>query len=165
MNSPGSGRTSRTGIKLIALLLILGGGAGLTIALWADAISTSTVHIGFIASAVVLFAWSIWAGIDLWKGTRRGYIASKVLFALQIPFVTFPGFAYQFYIGSILSLSFNNTPPAKLGFDFQLGSAINFQLSSEIENFVLGVNLIAVVALIYLMRLSRQSTGPDPLQS
>jgi hypothetical protein len=162
MSSPGSRTTSTTATKVIALLLILGGGAGIAIAFPAETVATGTEHLAFIASVVAIFACSIWAGVGLWKGTRKGYIASEVLFALQIPSFTFSGFAYQFYIGSLFGVSFSSTLASKLNLDFQLGSAVNFQLSSEIENFVLGVNLIAVAALIYLIRASRQKHQPGP---
>ena len=157
MNS--SALQSGVPLKLISLLLIVGGAAGVGIALWAEAGAASISHLAFIAFVVLVFMWSVWVGIDLWKGRPRGYTGSKVLFALQIPSITFPGFAYQFYIGSVLGLSFSNAAETKLNLDFQLGSAINLQLSSEIGSLIFGVNLVAVVVLIYLIRSSRRQRG------
>lgn len=147
---------SGVALKLISLLLIFGGAAGVAIALWAEAGTASISHLAFIALAVLVFMWSVWVGIDLWRGKPHGYTGSKVLFALQIPLITFPGFAYQFYIGSVLGLSFSSAAETKLNLEFQLGSAINLQFSSEIENLIFGVNLVAVFVLIYLIRLSRK---------
>jgi hypothetical protein len=45
-------------------------------------------------------------------------------------------------------------PDVVTGFEFQLGSALEIQISPEIEGFVLGLNLVAIVAL-YLLGKSR----------
>lgn len=142
-------------MKLISLLLILGGAAGTVLALWAEANATSP-GLAFIAFALAIFAWSVWVGFDLWHGRPRGYTGAKVLFALQIPSVAFHGFSYQFYLGSILALTFRHAAESKLGLEFEMGSAVNFQFSSEIENLVFGVNLLAIFLLIYMQRSSRQ---------
>jgi hypothetical protein len=41
-----------------------------------------------------------------------------------------------------------------LGFNFHLLSGIQFLISGEIDNVLLGVNLVAIIALIYLHRMT-----------
>jgi hypothetical protein len=143
-------------MKLISLLLILGGAAGAGLAFWTEGRVTSSSDLAFTALAVSIFAWSVWVGFDLWQGKPRGFTGAKVLFALQIPSFAFHGFSYQFYVGSILALTFRQAAESKLGLEFELGSALKVQFSSEMENLFLGVNLLAIFLLIYLSRSSRQ---------
>src|SRR5690242_2091258 len=108
-------------MKLISLLLILGGAAGIVMAFWVEGRATSLSDLAFTALVIAIFAWSIWVGFDLWQGTPRGYAGAKVLFALQVPAIAFHGFSYQFYVGSMLGLTFSRATESKLGLDFQVG--------------------------------------------
>jgi len=147
--------------KLVAVLLGVGGLAGLSIALWTE-MSLLLQHAGnHIAAALMgLFAFiygtSMWTGIDLWRKKPSAFTWAQVLLVAQIPTVGFPGFAYYFYTGLTLYLSFSTRPDIVTGFEFHLGSAFRFQLSQEIDGFVWGINLVAILAL-YLLGKSRAS--------
>jgi hypothetical protein len=151
------------GTKFLSLLLIVGGVAGVVGGLWGDV--QTLRHTGFrpssslsiVALFILLFGCCVWVGVSLWRGRPRVYRWAKVLFTAQIPIVSVPGFSFSgFHTGLAVDviLSFY---PAKLHFSFQLESAIHFLVSGEIENVLVGVNLVAVSALIYLFRV----TSPD----
>ncbi|HSK44740.1 MAG TPA: hypothetical protein VLA83_12725 [Candidatus Binatia bacterium] len=77
----------------------------------------------------------------------------------QIPSVSFPGFAYYFYTGFTLYLSLNTMPSVLVGFQFELGSAMKIAISSEIEGFAFGLNLVAIAALYLLGKSRTRSEG------
>jgi hypothetical protein len=60
------------------------------------------------------------------------------------------GFSYEFYTGLTLYLSFERQADSKLNLDFQLGSLLNVQFSSELQGLTIGVNLLAIAVLIYM---------------
>jgi hypothetical protein len=151
------------GIKFLSLLLIVGGAAGVLEGLWGDVQTLRQTglrpssNLSIIAVFILLFGWCVWVGVALWRGKPHGYKWAKVLFAVQIPIVTVPGFTFSgFYTGLALHLMLSRDPP-NLRFNFHLQSAIHFLISGEIENVLVGVNLVAVLALIYLFRV----TSPD----
>jgi len=39
---------------------------------------------------------------------------------------------------------------------FEFGSGFNFYISSDVQGFALGVNLVALFMLIYLIRVARE---------
>lgn len=141
-------------IRLIAILLIVGGIFGIGLAVWlglqASSQQPAFAFYGLVFGAV--FAWSAWKGISLWKGRPDGYKWAKILFAAQIPILSLPYFAYEFYTGLSLRLIFGQVN-SNIGFG--LGSSIEFYVSPEIRNTVFGINLIALIVFVYLVKMSR----------
>jgi hypothetical protein len=109
---------------------------------------------------VVIFGLSTWTGIDLWRGKERAYKWAKILFAAQIPQVSLPGFAYHFYSALVLFLAYSRQTDSKLGLNFELGSSIALWFSPQTEDLAFGVNLVALTALILLIKAKPAS---DPL--
>jgi hypothetical protein len=154
--------------KLIALLLVIGGIAGVGVCGWTcvklafyQSQPIFSLAAGLMAVFAIIFALCVWTGIDLWRGRPRAYKWAQVLLALQIPAITIPGFAYQFYTGMLL-LAYWNHGEGNLGADFELASSITFKISSGIEDSIFGVNLIALAALIVLLCLSPQRAKRAP---
>jgi hypothetical protein len=154
--------------KLIALLLGLGGIAGAGVCLWTcvklafyQSQPIFSLAAGLLVVFAIIFALCTWTGVDLWRGRPRAYQWAQVLLALQIPAITIPGFAYQFYSGMLL-LAYWNHGEGNLGADFELASSITFKISSGIEDSIFGVNLIALAALISLLCLSPQRAKRNP---
>ena len=148
------------GIRLLSLMLALGGIAGISICLWTYGrifaqsgmkLSPTTALFGVF---IVVFGWSTWIGVEMWQDRPQAYKWAKILFLLQIPTISLPGFAYQLYTGLMLTLAFNRDND-KIGLDFQLASSIDFRIGHDVENLILGVNLVAIAALVYLMSVSR----------
>jgi hypothetical protein len=155
--------TVPTGTRLVAVLLIIGGSVGAAISLWAEARAYAPADLRFVAAAMVLFGCSVWVGVRLWQGRPNSYRWAQALFLLQIPNITVPGFSYQFYLGLTLVLSFSREAASKLNLDFEIASGLTFKISSEIENLVVGINLVALGILIYLLMKSREEIPQKPL--
>jgi hypothetical protein len=145
---------------LVSLLLSVGGIAGVAVALSTE---VSILNREFsanrgIAALMGVFAFVFglctWTGIELWRKKPAAFRWAQILLIAQIPSLSAPGFAYQFYTGLTLYLSLSTQPNVVTGFEFQLGSALRIQIFPEIEGFVLGLNLIAIMAL-YLLGKSR----------
>ena len=148
--------------RAIALLLGLGGVAGVGIGIWTDVkiLTKSGIRFSPVLALfgvfILVFGWSTWVGVDLWRNRAPAYKWAKVLLALQIPNIGVPGFAYQFYTAMSLYLSWNGNE-GRLGLDFEVASSISVQVSGSVEGLILGVNLIALAALIYMLSISRQA--------
>jgi hypothetical protein len=150
--------------KAVALLLGLGGVAGVCICLWTyvQLLEASTLFskaAALMGTFLFVFGFSAWTGLQLWKRKPHAYRWAKIVLGLQVPSITAPGFAYQFYTALTLCPSYNFTD-GKLHFDFEVASAI-VQISHRIEVISLGLNLIALAALIYIMYASSRPI-PDP---
>lgn len=157
-------RNAEASLKAVALLLLVGGVAGVAIGIW-TAIKviregSSNGVLAVIGCIVLAFGLCVWTGTELWQKKRRAYRWAQILLLAQIPDLSFPGFAYQFYTGLTLCLAWMRETSSTVGFQFELGSAINFRISSEVENFVLGVNIVAILAL-YLLERSRGAFEPQ----
>jgi hypothetical protein len=117
------------GTSLLALMLGLGGLVGVGICLWTYIQIFVQFGMKFPSTAalfgvfIVVFGWSIWVGVELWQDKPKAYAWAKILFLLQIPTVSVPHFAYQFYTPLMLGLEFNRDND-KIGFDFQIASSI-----------------------------------------
>jgi hypothetical protein len=160
--------------KLVAVLLAVGGAAGVVVCLWNEEMMLSHAGSGRSVNAALMglfafvFGASAWVGVDLWRKRTHAFLWAQVLLVAQIPTISFPGFACHFYTGMTLYLLLNQTATTTLGFQANFGSEISFQISSQIEGFIFGINLIAVVAL-YLLGKARVEGGnskalkPGPL--
>jgi hypothetical protein len=111
-----------------------------------------------VVAFLLLFIWSVIAGIRLWRGEPKGWRWATILFALQVPVLTVPGLSYEFYTGLALKIVGGDVA-TNVGLDF--GANANFYLGTEITGLVYGVNLVAVAALIHLLR-SRPNKGMQP---
>lgn len=142
--------------KLISLLLIVGGIAGAVGSAWTvfSQEAKPWMTVALQALFILIFLFSTWTGLDLWRAKPRAYKWAKILFFLQIPNISTSGFVYQFYTALMFGLGFTREAEAKLGLEFQLGSAIVFFIPGK-EGLILGVNLIAIAALVYLAKVSR----------
>ncbi|HEY1525471.1 MAG TPA: hypothetical protein VGH51_04465 [Candidatus Angelobacter sp.] len=145
--------------KLVSLLLIVGGIAGVAIALWSELQFLQTQAAANRAAALMdafalIFGACTWTGVELWRKKPAAYRWAQILLIAQIPNISFAGFAYYFYTGFTLYLSLNTMPSVLMGFQFELGSAMKIAISSEIEGFTFGLNLAAIAAL-YLLGKSR----------
>jgi hypothetical protein len=154
-----SGKKADFNRKLVAVLLAVGGIVGVMLSLWAEERFLSLSAGNRMLAAIMglyafVFGASTWTGIDLWREKPSAFTLAQILLVAQIPTIGFPGFAYYFYTGLALYLSFSTRPDVVNGFNFQLGSAFRIQISREIDGFAWGINLVAILAL-YLLGKSR----------
>ena len=148
-------------MRIVALLLILGGALGVGLTIWLDVnlLMSSQIRIFSSATAIagvfiLIFGWCVWTGVDLWRGRRQALKLAMILFAIQIPVITVPGFSYGLQVGLLVRLAILRGGEFSGGFEF--GSGFNFYISSDVQGFALGVNLVALFVLIYLIRVARE---------
>ena len=144
------------GIRLISVLLIVGGIVGIVVVVILDTRLLTSGSGRFFSPGVaigglfiVLFGWAVWTGIDLWRGRRQAVTWAIILFAMQVPSLTIPGFSYEFYTGIVIQVLFGSSG---LNFAFNFGSSFDFHILGSLPGFVFGINLVAIAILIYLVR-------------
>jgi hypothetical protein len=149
-------------MRMVALLLILGGALGVGLTFWIDINLLLTSQISILSSVtamagvfICLFGWCAWTGIDLWRGRRQALKFAMILFALQIPILTVPGFSYYFYTGFLLRIAVLTGGEIDAGFKLA-SSGFKLYVSSDVEGLAIGVNLVALFMLIYLIRVARE---------
>ncbi len=152
-----------TGIKLISLLLMVGGVVGGGLTFWLEMNSVSSGQIRFFSPAagvlgafIVLFGWAAWTGRNLWLGKRSALTQAKILFGIQVPLFQVPGFAYEFHTGLTVPIKIAGGLHFSVGFNF--GSSFSFYISSQTQDFAFGLNLVALFVIVYLVRISRPLT-------
>ncbi len=146
------------GVKLIALLLIVGGGTGATFTLVAESQILVKAGIQFAALYglfAFVFGWSAWTGYGLWKGGAWAFRNAKFIFAAQIPIFAVPGFSFDgFSTGlRVFFIVRGQLPVFRFGLD--ISPTLRFATSQEIGYWAVGINFLAVVALVYLVHASR----------
>jgi hypothetical protein len=161
MATPGK----HTGVKIIALWLGIGGVVGVLLAFYGE---TQTFMSGnsyltlVFAFFVVLFGGSAWAGFELWRGSPYAFTMARISLALQVLNFTLPGFYFSgFVVGARVYAMIGSCRP-NLSFGFDLNSMIYFHLSREIDCWRIGVNFLALAALVYLNKAARPE---EPKQS
>ncbi len=142
-------KVNSAGMKLISLLLSIGGAVGVAVSLWALSHVASSKQAVLAVLYACIFGWAMWTGVDLWRNKPRAYKWALILLAFQIPNISIPAFAYQFYTGLSFLVSF--TPPANVGFELHLASLISFQSSPSVQDVIVGINVVAITALIWLL--------------
>ena len=141
--------------RALALLLMIGGllGVGLSAVMSARFLRMHWAVYGVLfAALLLLFAWTALAGFRLWRGEPRGWKSATILFAMQVPILTVPVLSYEYYAGLALRLVGGHVDKA---LTLSLGSSGNFYLDTRIHDWVYGVNLIGLVATVYLLTRRR----------
>jgi hypothetical protein len=144
-------KPNSAGVKLISLLLTIGGAVGIGVSLWAFSHAASLKEAVLTVVFAGIFGWATWTGVELWRNKPRAYKWALILLVFQIPNIAIPAFAYQFYTGLSLLVSFS--PPANVNFEFHLASLIAFQASPDMQDLVVGINVVAIAALIWLLHV------------
>jgi len=105
---------------------------------------------GIISTA--LFAWCIPTGLALWRTTPNGFKWAKLLFAIQVPVFTIARFSYEFSTFFSFRVMIGNTT-RHIGAN--IGSSSNLNLLPQSLGYLFGINIAAVLILLYLIRASR----------
>jgi hypothetical protein len=149
------------GMKTVALLLMIGGVLGDVLTIWLDVNLLMNSQRGMLSSAtaiagvfILIFGWCVWTGVDLWRGRRQALKFAMILFAMQIPVILLPGFSYYLHTGLMVQVAI--VAGGQFSAGFQFGSAFNFYISPEVYGLTIGVNLVALLVLIYLIRVWRE---------
>lgn len=139
--------------KLFAAMLVVGGVAGAMIGAWIGLalVARSPLFVLPSLALVALLCWTTWVGVLLWRGSEAGLRWGRRLYASQIPIISVPGLHFEWYtglqLGPQLIVDGAETGPSLA---FNLGANAQFYLLSAPDAWILGVNLVAVLALLLL---------------
>ena len=151
----------RYGRSIIGFLLVAGGLLGILGSVQMGLHSAQQHQSLRVASAIIgtaLFAGGILTGIALWQATPRGFKWAKILFALQVPVFGVGCFSFEFSTLLSLRVMIGNTTHRIGG---NIGSSLNLYWSPQSLGFMFGINIVAVIALLYL--ITRRLANPELL--
>jgi hypothetical protein len=109
---------------------------------------------------LALFAWSAIVGVRLWRRESRGWRWAAILFAMQVPILTVPELRYEYYTG--IAIEFMGGHAANR-LSLELGSAASVLLGGRISDPIYGINLFALVAVIYLLTQKMRYGKPQTM--
>jgi hypothetical protein len=99
------------------------------------------------------------AGVELWRGTRRGLIASTIAQIIQIPWIASAHFTWRMAAGLGMWIAWRSDATERaffqdrcFGTSYLLEMRQGFGAWVDQAPVVLGINLIALVAAVFLMK-------------
>jgi hypothetical protein len=157
---PGKRESRHYLARIIAFFLLAGGVLGLLGSLSAVYHSARQHHVlagmsGVLSTA--LFVWCIPTGAALWRASPSGFKWAKLLFAIQVPVFCIARLSYEFSTFFSFRVLIGNTTRHIGG---NIGSSSNLNLLPQSLGLLFGINVVAVVVLLYLIRASRSTAGP-----
>ena len=99
--------------------------------------------------AFLLFSFSIYSGYKLLKSEELGIYYSRINQALQLIVFAVLGYGYSFAAGLKLVLGIDTTLEARIFYKYSF-SDWRFMINSDNESSYLGINLVALVLLIFI---------------
>ena len=154
-------RQASVGERIIGAFLIVGGLLGILSAVVMGlhfAKQNEPLKAFIQMSSAGLFGWCIATGIALWRGSPGAVRAAQLLFALQVPAFTLARFSYEFSTFVSLRLMAGNTTHNIGG---NIGSSFNLYWQPEPLGAMFGINIVAAIILVYLIRASRTGLIPN----
>lgn len=142
--------------KLVAAFEVIGGVIGIVMGLMplfkmervegptSEVVAYFAICIGF----ALLYALSLYAGIELWKEKRIGYKLSIFSQAIQVPLFASSYVIYNFFSAISLSVLFSEFGPS---IKFLIGNSFSLGFVRPDVPFAFGINLVALAILIYLV--------------
>jgi len=156
---------------VLAAVTVLGGMHGTALSLRALFTASSQGFTAAVLCAAILIAYTYVtaAGVIFWRqpNRTRPFIWAR---AIQIPWISLPGFVYKFSAGLYVSAAFiakhhADKYSAGLNGSFNLGSSCEFRLF-QMAPIELGVNVAALAAMLLLNKsitpTSATLTAPLP---
>ncbi|MFL5448794.1 MAG: hypothetical protein ACJ8AX_09615 [Gemmatimonadales bacterium] len=145
--------------RVVAALEIAGGFVGMAVASSSAAASgLSLLQRLIIGSIGIPFALCAYAGRELWFDLPRGYPLSLLVQALQIPAWSSASMLYLFHCGAQYGVWIGKTGMAPM---WGLGSRFTLVLMDHPRGEALGLNFLAIVALVVLVidRVTSRGVG------
>lgn len=148
--------TYRTYRRFWAVLLIGGGLLGIGNLAFGLMTGAAAPPLWLLVLAAGIFALSGVAGVGLWRSLRWGITLAAALFAAQLFLVDIPAVGYRFWTGACvpLILEWDAQGGFSLGINAWLDSTLELRLftaGAAEARYVLGLNLLSVLALIHLL--------------
>jgi hypothetical protein len=145
------------GARFVSVLLMAGGLLGIFVSIQMAvhfAHESRTDRFVVAALSIPLFAWCMPVAVSLWRGNPRGYRWATILFAAQIPAFCISRLTYEFSTGASGRIMFGHSSHR---FGANIGSSLNLLVSPEPPGWMVGINLVAIVVVIYLWTLTRRA--------
>ena len=150
--------------QIIGIYEMVGGALGLfitgslfkTLVIDAQDRYLSMIWLFFIA--FIFYIVSLNAGYLLFRKNRRGVMLSIITQALQVPNLAIFGISYYFVSGLSFGVSLSFIETAKFDFNYYLGSTWNLGFGSTDGEFLIGINLVALMLLTHLIKINKQKT-------
>lgn len=101
-----------------------------------------------------LYAWGTICGIYILIDHKNGIIWCKLFYALQIPCVMTKYVGYVFYSGIYLTIKYSIKIHA-ISINYSFGGYFQYNLFQPSSDYYLGINVIAVLIFLYLLKISR----------
>jgi hypothetical protein len=116
-----------------------------------------------IAAMIATFAFGVFAGLRFIEGEAKGLKLLRWFFAIQVPILSSPIFAYQLSSGFGVNLSWIGE---RLSAFFRFGSEMGVWILQD-RPWGLGVNAFALIMLVWTHRLirgreKRPNKAPEP---
>jgi hypothetical protein len=162
-NGTSTGNT-KYGARIVAFFLAAGGSLGLLGSLLAvyHSVQRHQLPAGMFAIlSTALFAWCLPAGIALWRTRPTAFKWAILLFGIQVPVFSIARFTYEFSTFFSLRVMIGNTT-RHIGGD--VGSSSNLNLLPRSLDPLFGINIVAVLILLYLIRASRAFALDDNIE-
>ncbi len=147
--------------KVVAAFEVVGGAIGVVMGIWPlfkvqgaeGTLESKVIYFAICIGFSLLYALSIYAGVELWKQKRIGYVLSIWSQAIQIPLVASPYLIYNFFSAISLSVMMSQFGPS---IKFLIGNSFSLGLMRPDTPLVGGINLVALALLIYLVHRLRR---------
>jgi hypothetical protein len=152
----------RAWVRFVLLAVtVIGGLHGIAVSFGARCSSQGIVAVILFGIMLIAYTYVTVAAIIFWRQANRTRPLSGAL-AIQIPWVSLPGFVYKFSAGLYLDVAFiakHHAERYSAGFNwrFSLGSSCEFGLF-EMAPIELGIN-VAALTLLFLLNHSIASTN------
>jgi hypothetical protein len=147
-------------IKRVLLLLQIGGGfTGVSITV--QTLMRVEPTVGVVVISLIfgaIFGFGMVAGLALVENERLGIVLSQVYQAVQIPVVSSPIIVYRLCSGLVVNLFYQQG--GNFGGNLRLGTEYGFYLFVKAP-WGIGVNLAALLLLVYLTRCQRKRVEPS----
>lgn len=146
-------KKQRNVLKIIGVIEILGGFVGIALIFWliSRGVQVNLSLFIVLLLALTFYAYSIFAGIVLYKKCEKGIFHSWIVQLIQIIGFSYGGVTYTLTSGANFLIGYNFTE-GNLNFNLGLASEFDLSMTTEINNFI-QINLIAILFL-YLLEKS-----------
>ena len=141
--------------KIIGWYEIVGGTIGVILVIYTGIrLIESMNSLGMVLFFLftILFLFSILSGFLLLRNNKTGETLSILVQAIQIPQFIIKGTAYSFVAGAKFTLQYYKNFGIGYKIDFGVFSEFNFYINSNVNGFLIGINLVPIILIFLLFR-------------
>jgi len=152
---------TKTWLRIISVLEIIGGVFGLITTIWWFSISPINIYsLLLLPIPIAIYILSFLAGYWLWKGTPLGRTASIIIQAVQLPKIYSSLLIFMFSFGFDVWIQFIilNNGLSNFGFQFMFLSSSQIFFNVKDAPTGIGISLTALIFLIMLVKHRQETT-------